>query len=217
MILSVWLKIFLNKIRHFVEQMNDGTILNSKYGDCPEIEVIEGMGNGNNYLDLTDETIDNIMSKTSQPYKADVVKFKKNSGPISVKVIDPLNVPDADFQIYFEPDSVNKTKGSNYYNLSDETNSRITGLILDTKWKIIKEENGASDTLNSDSWIRYRDEKLLPEWGLSVTISQIDYPGEKYGKLDDIEPLKNGFLGATFNYEKEIPAWLPKYQLFASF
>ncbi|MBE9467244.1 MAG: T9SS type A sorting domain-containing protein [Bacteroidetes bacterium] len=198
----------IEAIPHFIEQSNDGTILNSKYGDCPEIELIEGMGNGNNYLDLTDETIDNIMSKTSKPYKADVVKYKKNAGPIQIKVIDPLNVPDAEFEIYFETDSVNKTKGLNFYNSSDESNSRVTGLVLDTKWKIIKVENGASDTVFSDSWIRYRDEKLMPEWGISVIISQIDYPGGKSGKLDNIEPLKNGFLGAEFNYAQETPVWL---------
>ncbi|RLD63075.1 MAG: T9SS C-terminal target domain-containing protein [Bacteroidetes bacterium] len=195
-------------IPHFIEQTNDGTVLNSKYGDCPEIELIEGMGNGNNYLDLTDETIDNILSKTSKPFKADVVKYKKNAGPIQVKVIDPLNVPDADFKICFEPDSVNMSQGSNYYNLSDKTNSRITGLILDTKWKIIKEDNGVSDTVYSDSWIRYEDEKVLPEWGISVMISQIDYPDVKFGKLNDKEPLNNGFLSASFTYEKETPAWL---------
>ena len=150
----------IEAIPHYVEQMNDGTILNSVYGDCPEIEIVEGMGNGNNYLDLTDETIDNIMSKTSHPFKADVVRFKKNSGPINVKVIDPLNVPDAEFVVKFEQDSVNSID-QNHYNLSDTSNSRNTGLILDTKWKIIKIENGSSDTIYSDAWIRYCDEKLF--------------------------------------------------------
>ncbi|MCK5823326.1 MAG: T9SS type A sorting domain-containing protein, partial [Bacteroidales bacterium] len=197
----------LEAIPHFIEQTNDGTILNSKYGDCPEIELIEGMGNGNNYLDLTDETIDNIMSKTSQPFKADVVKFKKNAGPIKIKVIDPLNVPDAEFKVEMEKDSVN-TIDQNHFNLSDSSNSRNTGLILDTKWKIIKIENGSSDTVYSDAWIRYCDEKLFPEWGISVTIEQVDYPGEKFGKFNEIDPTNNGFISATFNYENESPAWL---------
>lgn len=195
-------------IPHYTSQMDGGTVTNSSYGESPQIQLVEGFGNGNNYLDLTDSTIDNIMSKTSKPYRADVIKYKKNAGPINVKVIDPLNVPDAEFLIEFEPDSVNISKGGNYFNLSDSTNRRNTGLILDTKWRIIKLENGSSDTVFSDSWIRYSDEKVLPQWGISVTIAQVDYPGEKYGKFDNIDPLNNGFISASFTYAKETPAWL---------
>ncbi len=41
----------------------NGTVLNSEYGNSPQITRIAGNGNGGLNLDFTQETIDEIMSK----------------------------------------------------------------------------------------------------------------------------------------------------------
>ena len=85
----------------------NGTVLNSEYGNGPEITRIAGYGNGGLNLDLTEETIDEILSKPpadsinifgspDYPIAYNPV-YKKNAGPLSIKIIDPLSVVNAEY------------------------------------------------------------------------------------------------------------------------
>ena len=78
----------------------NGTVLNSEYGNSPQITRIAGNGNGGMNLDFTQETIDEILSKPpadsinifgspDYPIAYNPV-YKINSGPLNVKIIDPL-------------------------------------------------------------------------------------------------------------------------------
>ncbi|MFN4813508.1 MAG: hypothetical protein ACK5JQ_13050, partial [Bacteroidota bacterium] len=84
-------------IPHITSPENGGTTLQSGYGDGPKIKRVEGQGSGYQNLELTDETIAEILAnnKVEQPV------YKNSAGPIDVKVIDPLNVPDSEFQLKF--------------------------------------------------------------------------------------------------------------------
>ena len=75
----------------------DGTDLQAAYGDGPEIKRIEGAGTGGVFLDLKEETITEILDKgvVSQP------TYAVGHGPVEIKVIDPLKVPVADFELRF--------------------------------------------------------------------------------------------------------------------
>lgn len=189
------------------DALNGGTQINSGYGDIPSITFVEGTGNGNNFIDLSEEAVNEILSKTEAPFEASSLVYKKNHGPVEVKIIDPINAIDADYTLRLLPDSVNQTFG--YFNLSDSTNAVLsTGLILDTKWELSWEEDGQPQSVISNSWIRYKDEMLLPEIGLSITLHQIDFPGGLSGKFDDIEPQDNGFIGAEHYFDKNVPQWL---------
>jgi len=198
-------------IPHKNEAMNGGTELNSDYGDVPAITLLEGKGNGNNSLELSDETVESILSKTSVPFKADVVSFKENHGPIDVKVIDPINVIDAQYTLKFIKDSVRTELG--FFNTSDSSNIvPSTGLLYDTKWELSWVENGDSNFIYSDSWIRYSDEKLIPELGISLHIEQIEFPGQgAQQKFDEKDNTNNGFIEGSREYEyenAEAPDWL---------
>lgn len=196
-------------IPHSVDAMNGGTILNSEYGDVPSVTLIEGRGNGTNELELTDETIENILSKTEYPFKADKLTYKENQGPIKVKIIDPLNVLDADFTLNFLKDSVHKVL--NYYNSSTGVNViPSTGMIYDTKYELVWNQDGEQKRIESDSWIRYSDEKLFPELGISINIEQIDFPGQNgHQKFDEKDNINNGFISATSSFAKtNEPSWL---------
>ena len=200
-------------IPHINSQFNGGTIINSEFGNKPAISMLEGHGNGNNFLELTEQTIEKIMAggeliDGEYNWRADTLNYKISSGPINVKVIDPINVPDAEFLLKLEPDSVHRTNGY-YVPSGDGINSNSNGLIFDTKWTLVKIENGASDTILSDNWIRFNDEKLIPEWGISVSISQVNFPGEKYtNSIKGTMPVNNGFIGATMNYDDPNSPWL---------
>jgi hypothetical protein len=190
-----------------VNSMNGGTQVNAAYGDVPSITMIEGKGNGYNAVELTDSCITEILSKTQPPYKVDKRVYKKGRSPVEVKVIDPVNVINASFTLRMLPDSVLYTNG--HYNLADNTNwVTATGLILDTKWELSWQQDGETKTLVSNSWIRYRDELIIPELGLSITLNQIEFPLHNDPRFSEISNTNNGFVSADLKYEDINKAWL---------
>ena len=86
-------------IPHITAVQNGGTTLQSGYGDGPQIKRLEGQGSGYQNLELTEATIDEILNSASG--KVDQPVYKSTAGPIEVKVIDPLNVPDSEFKLKF--------------------------------------------------------------------------------------------------------------------
>ncbi|MFH2141900.1 MAG: hypothetical protein ABIJ97_05725 [Bacteroidota bacterium] len=97
-------------IPHIPSPANQGTILNSTYGDTPEIVLLEGKGNGDRDVNLNQETIDRIMA--GDPWKVDSIGYEKGYGPINVKVVDPLNVKEKAFYLGFDSILVTSTRKS---------------------------------------------------------------------------------------------------------
>lgn len=86
-------------IPHNPAPEKDGSITNSIYGYGPKITREEGQGNGGNYLDMTQESVDRILSNVNG--REDRVTYENGRGPINIKVVDPLNVPDSRFSFEF--------------------------------------------------------------------------------------------------------------------
>ncbi len=186
---------------------NGGTELNSEYGVTPSMYFKEGRGTGYNYLKLTESSKNSILLKTAVPFRADSLNYESNAGPVEVKVIDPINLISANYELRLSKDSVNYTTG--YYNASDNTNAiSATGLIYDTKWELVWDEEGIEQIVVSNSWIRYRNEMLIPEIGLSVTFAQVEFPGKSSGRFDDLENINNGFVGADAFYDNDVDQWV---------
>ncbi|MFY0673607.1 MAG: hypothetical protein JXQ87_09385 [Bacteroidia bacterium] len=89
------------------EILYDGTKLNAAYGDGPEITRIEGKGNGGIFMRLTEETVDQILA--AGVYSTPT--YQIGAGPVEVKVIDPLNVESADFELRFFDEDAAGTNG----------------------------------------------------------------------------------------------------------
>jgi hypothetical protein len=83
-------------IPHNTAPEKDGTVTNSLYGYGPKITRVEGQGNGGNNLDLTDESIEQILNGTVNNNE---ITYKNGRGPVNIKVVDPLNVPNSNFAI----------------------------------------------------------------------------------------------------------------------
>ena len=122
-----------------------GSVINAQYGDGPQITRIEGRGNANNIIDLTDESIDAIVND----YTPKEITYKNGKGPINVKVIDPLNVQGGDYEIVFKKD------------INDE--------LTNATWELTR--NG-TDMITSEVAISVRNEQIIPEWGISINIQQ---------------------------------------------
>jgi hypothetical protein len=92
----------VSAIPHPSTSHNEGTVLNSSYGSTPQITRIQGQGNGGNYVELTDETINKIMSGgDNNTWAVNDITYKNNAGPLTVTVIDPLKVQPLDYVIKF--------------------------------------------------------------------------------------------------------------------
>ena len=161
----------------------NGTVLNSVYGDKPAIQRIVGMGNGNNDLELTDETVAEILSK--QPASAENVfggpdypvsyhpKYKAGYGPIDVKIVDPLNVVATTYNLWFTDFEPSYT-----YNITG--NQEVQGdsaARMASHW-FLKDMNPAPENPNdtvpipSDTTTVYGDEQMFIDRGISITIKQ---------------------------------------------
>lgn len=139
-------------IPHKTDVEADGTVLNSSYGDQPMITRLEGNGNGGLILDLTKASVDKIMS--GHPWKIDRAEYVANAGPIRVKVIDPLKVKGDNYTLFFtNPMGRNEVDTSNHW-------------ILVTS---------SQDTIYSEESIKIRNEQLLLDLGLSVSIEQFQF------------------------------------------
>jgi hypothetical protein len=146
-------------IPHKPAPRNNGTVPVAEYGDGVEMIRFEGTGNGGNLAKLKDVSVNDIMS--GPPYKADVLSYENEQGPVRIKVIDPLNVVAADFQLKF-------------YNQTD-ANGHYVGEFDDARWFMVDLAN-QEDTIFSERTIRTFNEQIIPEYGISVDIGQFDPP-----------------------------------------
>ncbi len=157
-----------------------GLIINSEYGDGPQIIREEGKGNGGLKLEITENSIKNILD-----YGFDSrVEYKGAKGPVLVKVIDPKNVPAANFEI----------------TLIDTGSTSATMVGTSSYWKLTNLNTG--DVIVSDTTLDFGNEQMIPDWGLSVYIKQVRNPGSK--TIDD----NNGFIDASITYDEPQITWL---------
>ena len=148
----------------------DGTDIFADYGDSPLIKRLDGTGNGNRNLELTQDSKDKIVQYgfLNEPI------YDNQSGPINVKVIDPLNVADGYFELkfrdYVAPQSLS-------INLNGADTASWTLYHYDS------EGGTLIDSVNSSVNISSGNEQLIPQWGVSVEIKQTKYKGTMLDKL----------------------------------
>ncbi|OYU95558.1 MAG: hypothetical protein CFE21_10470 [Bacteroidetes bacterium B1(2017)] len=164
-----------------------GIVLNTAWGDGPEITRLEGIGNGANALSLTKESIEKAMLA---PYYIPNPTYTRGNGPVMVKVVDPFKVPSADFELRLLDKSGSKVK-------SDTLTSDST------IWILTNMSTGKSDT--GSTTIGNKDEKIFSNLGLSVTVFQVVGPGHPDDPTDD----NNGFLSSSIEYSNPTNRWLP--------
>jgi hypothetical protein len=145
-----------------------GTVQTARYGDVFPITRIEGQGQGALPLDIDAATENAIVHEA--PWRSDVLRYRVNRGPIVVKVIDPLKVPDADFELFFR----------------DGTPEDLS----DARWTLFNLATG--DSVQSLRTIAAGNEQLVLPWGIAVEIAQ------HYFERIDVE--LDGDIGEEFRY-----------------
>ncbi|WP_027420130.1 T9SS type A sorting domain-containing protein [Crocinitomix catalasitica] len=158
----------------------DGRVFTTSYGFQPEITQIEGIGNGGAFIELTDASVQNILTNN----QIDHPVYKANAGPIDVRVVDPLNLKDGDYTIGF-----GKTAES----------------IAEDEWWIqrVYTEDGATsrDTVFSNQVIGLLSEQLILDWGIAITVNQ------QYFTRFGVD-LFTSPIDATITYQDSSKQWL---------
>lgn len=205
----------------------NGAIVNSVYGDQPEITRIEGKGNGSMIIELSEETIDEIMSKSpadstiligNDDYPiAYTAKYKAGYGPVDIRVVDPLNVKGGNFELRF--DSMYREK---LYGVTEN------GILIDggdtasmyvSGWKLKDLETG--EVYDSENTILTKNEQIIGDLGFSVNLEQIYYSGTyQVGSRDgasagdapvpvySVLATNNNVLTSSINHPDSSNQWL---------
>lgn len=181
-----------------------GSKLQAGYGDGPMLKQMSGRGNGGMVLEFTKETIDRILANNSDNEPV----YMGGKGPVKIKVVDPLLVPNANFEFKFiEPkpvaargttlkyqDSINAKSHWVLTNLTTGESVYADGTI-ESKIETVQGKvkfGGATKTINN-----------LRDWGLAVEIQQTPAPGRNpYG-----EP-SNGFVDYDVTFSDDNKRWL---------
>ncbi len=174
-------------IPHIVDPEMGGTVLNSKYGDQPIITRIEGYGNGGNFLNLSQTSIDKIMKDNF----AERLVYDTLGGPVNVMVTDPKNVKPYKFNLYLI-DSVETPIVPN----------KKDSLIATAYWKLVNTSTG--EVRYSETDMQLANEQIFDDWGFSVNVRQIAYAGTKFstgsGSFVNMAE-KNGFIGSEVKFD----------------
>lgn len=165
-------------IPHDPTPEHGGTVYSVNYGFELPVTRVDGWGNAGRWTTLTSHS-ENLILANNQ---VNELEFESGGSPVSIQVIDPLNLPAADFELRFIADS--------------------NGELDSATWYVLV--SGTTDTVFSDHPISYANEQLIPEWGISVMITQTQYDNKTGAAVN----WKTWPIDATIEFEDSSKLWL---------
>ena len=165
-----------------------GLIQAAAYGDGVTLTRLEGQGNGLNDVALTVESEDALVASGNG--KLAEVTYAGGSGPVSVRVVDPLSVPNAQFELRVLGEAGNLDEGEDVEWVLTNTTMLDTATTASDSAKAIVTSDRTIDVLN---------EQLILQWGLGVTVHQTVYPSGT-----DVATV----LGSSITFSNPQEPWL---------
>ncbi|MBK8554254.1 MAG: hypothetical protein IPL65_00090 [Lewinellaceae bacterium] len=167
--------------------------LQASYGDGVEITRLQGVGVGNNFVDLTDASREAALS----PDFDNTLTYKAGRGPVKVTIFNPFEIEDGEYELSLVDDD-----------LTDNV------LKPDARWELRKLPNG--DVIASERTISELNEQLLLQYGFSITLAQTGDAGNYTPSLPVNNPSgtvvnpgpANGGIGAEISYADSNEPWL---------
>ncbi len=164
-----------------------GTVESASYGDGVTLTRISGKGNGTQIIDITRESEKTILADN---FIAEL-QYERGAGPIAIRVIDPLSVPNAEFELAL-------ALGEEDLDPEDDADECFWTLTNLTWLNDDDPDNDINAVRTSNEAISIRNEQLLLDWGLAITWEQYTYGND--GKFT--EPLTS-----TIEYADPELAW----------
>ncbi len=153
--------------------------LNANYGDGPIVTRLDGIGAGSKFLDISDEMREQILKDGS----VDEIIYTAGNSPINVKIYNPLDVLDGEFELEFVDENSNGE-------VDAQDRWRLTNLD-DPNFEVISEKT-----------LERVNEETIAEYGFSISLEQ---PGD----AGSAEAIDNGAIGADLIYEDPVgPNWV---------
>lgn len=174
-------------IPHKNDPREGGTKLRAGYADGPSIVRVSGSGNGGVFLNLSPKSIQEVLSA---PYISSEPMYLGGSGPVNIKVVDPLKVPNANFELVITDSTLNA--GQQRDSLHDAK----------TSWYLVNVDE--QDTVFADTNIHVRNEQVIAKWGISVSVVQPVSPGYPLNADDDA----NGLIDWAVEWQDDGRQWL---------
>ena len=153
--------------------------INGMYGEGPIVTRLEGVGAGENFLELAEGQYDTIFNDAT----GGEVTYAPGGAPVRVQIFNPLVIQDGEYILEFvDPipgDTLSLATGWKFYNLNDPSKLYL-----------------------SENTIAQLNEQLIAELGISVFVGQSDDAGDKADKT-------NGTIGYSLTYQDPTkPQWL---------
>lgn len=168
-----------------------GLVLNSIYGDRPEVTRIDGRGNGGGlFLDVADRGAFETEMFTNN--KVGRITYVPTGGPIDVQVVDPLRVAPGTYQLYVCDESFvwNQTQTSSGLSYSPAPPTGITSLGDSIYWSLL-DKNDPTQYWASYTTLNVKNEQYISELGIAITMRQASAPGTDG---------TSGFIGSSVEY-----------------
>jgi len=164
-----------------VENRNDGTRLNSQWGDLVSVTRLSGNGNGSAYLRVSSETENEIL----QAGGTNRIEYLAGSAPVEVKIVDPYVVG---------------TKRTGKYRLY------FTDLDTSRKWILTDLNDSVIDVAETE--IDFRTEQIIfnsegESLGFSINVKEPLAPG-----YDKPNATNNGVIGGSITFADPTKPWL---------
>lgn len=154
-------------------------MINAMYGEGPIVTRLEGVGAGENFLEIDSAEYAQALAGTDDGE----VTYVAGAGPVRVQVFNPLVVEDGKYILEF----VDPMPG--------DTLSAGTG------WIFYREDN-PNEVYASEKTLAQLNEQLIADLGISVFIGQSDDAGDKADET-------NGTIGYSLDYlDASKDAWL---------
>ncbi|MEZ4949005.1 MAG: hypothetical protein R2879_05565 [Saprospiraceae bacterium] len=159
-------------------------VLQSEYGDGAEITRIDGRGAGGHFLDMIDESRENIINNNYDG----TITYKEGRGPFEITVFNPLDVKDGTFELSFYDENMNNAQ-----------------LDQEVRWRL-KNLDNPSEVIEAERTIDQLNEQILPSYGFSITIKDGLLPGNNENGVGD---PANGAIGYEEVYSDDLAGeWL---------
>lgn len=151
--------------------------LNAQYGDGAVITRLDGVGAGQNFLNLSEGTVDEMEEAfaSNSDYKGNLT-YAPGSGPIDILIYNPLDVVNGNYEIQFVDD-----------NLEDD--------VLDDNARWVLRDLDTDTEIMAARTIEVLNEQIIPEFGFSVNIGQVPEPGSQTTE-------ENGYVGVEVDYAR---------------
>ncbi|MEO1448359.1 MAG: T9SS type A sorting domain-containing protein [Bacteroidota bacterium] len=196
-------------VPHPVEIEQVGTVTNSVYGEGLEITQTAGIGNGGNFVRLSDATEASILTNNA----VNDITYEEGAGPINVKIVDPKSVLPKYYKLIVTGDSI-----LDIDIVGEGPNGEPVRDTSFAEWMLFESDNPDVST-NTPVYIStyfrrsdgsgYRpdplvgNERIVDGRGISIAIENVIAAGDTL----DVED-RTGIIGDEITFEDESKPWL---------